>query len=204
MANRTVTGRVKRIIGHGATVLLFLFACAIELHRSPGLANLSRPQLGARTVILAQYIQRIATEEKKPARREARTFRQTTRAHDAAFKQAARTDAQTSRKTVWDFDLRFRSEQRRTVREKVNEVRDQEQVIRTDRASFNMVQARERQSQHVATAQQRREQTLQLSREIRQTNVERQKANRQRTEEVRDAIRSEIEQIQEQNRTSAR
>lgn len=131
-------------------------------------------------------------------------FRQTSRAHDASFRQAARADVQRNRRIIWNYETRFRNERRETVREKINETRAQDQVIRNDRASFNLAQTRQRQSLRGATAQQRREQTLRISREIRSTNIERQKANRQRIEEVRDTIRSELEQIRETTATQRR
>ena len=159
------------------------------------------PEPDTHRIVLGQFIQRISTEERRPARQEAQTFRQTTRAHDSAFRQAARTDVQRNRRITWDYETRFRNEQRSTVREKINQTRAQEQVMRNDRADFNLSQTRQRQSIRGATAQQRREQTLRISRQIRRTNIERQKANRQRIEEVRETIRSELEQIRERTST---
>jgi len=154
--------------------------------------------------ILAQFIQRIAREERLPARREAQAFRQVTRAQDSRFRQAARRDEQLGRRSAWARETHFRSERRRVHREKINRTRAQEQVIRTDRAKFNLAQTKQRQAVHANTAQQRREQTLRISREIRQTNIARQRANRQRIEEVRDTIRSELHQIRQTTRPTTR
>jgi hypothetical protein len=154
--------------------------------------------------ILAQFIQRIAREERLPARREAQTFRQVTRAEDSAFRQTARRDEQLGRRSAWNRETHFRSERRRSHREKINRTRAQEQVIRTDRANFNLAQTKQRQAVHQNTAKQRREQTLRISREIRETNIARQRADRERIEEVRDTIRSELQQIRQGTRPTSR
>lgn len=196
---------MKRLLARAAVATV---SCAVFV-LSGWFAPRSREPVGSEQerdkIVLAQFIQRITTEERRPARQEAQTFRQTTRAHDAAFRQAARTDVQRNRRITWDYETRFRNEQRGTVREKINQTRAQEQVVRNDRAGFNLAQTRQRQSLRGATAQQRREQTLRISREVRRTNIERQKANRQRIEEVRDTIRAELSQIRERtSRTSGR
>ena len=190
---RQMENRPERILARVAVAALF---CVVYALGSSALQD--------HRIVVAQYIQRISAEEKIPARREAQMFRQVTRAHDSAFRQAARRDVQLGRRAIWDYETRFRSERRRTVREKINRTRVQEQVIRTDRANFNLAQTKERQSLHATTAQQRREQTLRISRDIRRTNIERQRANRQRIEEVRETIRAELEQIREGTRPAAR
>lgn len=149
-------------------------------------------------IVLAQFMQRVAREERTPARREAREFSQTTRTQDAQYRQEARADVQQNRRVIWDFESKFRNEQRETVRERTNQTRGFEQVIRNDRADFNLAQTRERQALRGATAEQRREQTLRISSEVRQRNVELQKANRERIEAVREQIRSELEEIRRQ------
>ncbi len=196
MIRETADSRLKMLARAGvATLWCLVFALSGWLVPRSGGVVISKQKSGE--IVLAQFIQRISTEEKRPAREEAQMFRQTTRAHDASFRQAARADVQRSRRKIWDYETRFRNERRETVREKIIQTRAQEQVIRNDRASFNLGQTRQRQSLRGATAQQRREQTLRISREIRSANIERQKANRQRIEEVRDTIRSELEQIRE-------
>jgi len=205
MFRETAENRLKRLLVRAAVAAVSFLAFIL----SGWLAPRSQDPVGSRQegnkILLAQFIQRITTEERRPARRETQTFRQTTRAHEAAFRQAARTDVQRNRRITWDYETRFRNEQRGTVRHKIDQTRAQEQVVRNHRAGFNLAQTRQRQSIRGATAQQRREQTLRISREIRRTNIERQKANRQRIEEVRDTIRAELSQIRERtSRTQER
>ena len=202
MFRETAENRLKRLLAHAAFACLF-FVSGLWFAPWPWRAVSAKQDQDE--ILLAQFIQRITTEERRPARQEAQTFRQTTRAHDAAFRQAARTDVQRNRRITWDYETRFRNEQRTTVRQKIDQTRAQEQVVRNHRAGFNRAQTRQRQSLRGATAQQRREQTLRISREIRRTNIERQKANRQRIEEVRDTIRAELSQIRERtSRTQER
>jgi|GEM_PF-2944577 len=203
MIRETAESRLKMLARAGVAALSCLvFALSAWFAPRSGGAVGSKQE--SDDIVLAQFIQRISTEERRPARQEAQMFRQTSRAHDASFRQAARADVQRNRRIIWNYETRFRNERRETVREKINETRAQDQVIRNDRASFNLAQTRQRQSLRGATAQQRREQTLRISREIRSTNIERQKANRQRIEEVRDTIRSELEQIRETTATQRR
>ena len=201
MIRETAESLLRKTLARAAVACLFFASSAWFAPRSWGPVSSKQDQ---DRIVLAQFIQRISTEERRPARQEAQTFRQKTRAQDASFRQAARTDVQRNRRITWDYETRFRNERRGTVREKINQTRAQEQVIRNDRASFNLAQTRQRQSIRGATAQQRREQTLRISREIRRTNIERQKANRQRVEEVRDTIRAELQQIRDQTHAPGR
>jgi hypothetical protein len=205
MFPETAENRLNRLLGRAAVVAVWF----VPFLLSGWILPRSQDPVGSRQkshkIVLAQFIQRISTEERRPARREAQTFRQTTRAHDSSFRQAARTDVQRNRRTTWDYETRFRNEQRGTVRHKIDQTRAQEQVVRNHRAGFNLAQTRQRQSLRGATAQQRREQTLRISSEIRRRNIERQKANRQRIEEVRDTIRAELSEIRERtSRTQER
>ena len=195
---------LERLLARAGVAALSCSAIALGIGHVPRSQAPTSPDRVSGKIVLAQFIQRITTEERRPARREAQQFRQATRAHDSAFRQAGRADVQRSRRTIWNYETQFRNEQRATIREKTKRTRAQEQIIRTDRANFNLAQTRQRQSLRGATAQQRREQTLRISREIRQTNIERQKANRERIEQVREQIRSELEGIREQVRTSER
>ena len=195
---------LEKLLARAGVAALSCSAIALGIGFVPRSQAPVSPDRVSGKIVLAQFIQRITTEERRPARREAQEFRQTTRAHDSAFRQAARADVQRSRRTIWNYETQFRNEQRATDREKINRTRDQEQIIRTDRANFNLAQTRQRQSLRGATAKQRREQTLRISREIRQTNIERQKANRERIEQVREQIRSELEGIREEVRAAER
>lgn len=201
MIREKAQNSLRKALARATIACLLFVSSAWFAHGERGLGNSSQD---TETMVLAQFLQRISTEERRPARQESQAFRQTTRAHDAAFRQAARTDDQRSRRIVWDYETRFRNERRDTVREKINQTRAQEQVIRNDRASFNLTQTRQRQSLRGATARQRREQTLRISSEVRRTNIERQKANRQRVEEVRDTVRAELQEIRDRTYATGR
>jgi hypothetical protein len=201
---RAIADSREKMFARAGVATVWCLAVAVSTWFGPRSSSPLNPKQDSNEIRLAQFIQRISTEERRPAREEAQMFRQTTRAHEASFRQAARADIQRNRRRIWNYEIRFRNERRETVREKINQTRAQEQVIRKDRANFNIAQTRQRQSIRGATAKQRREQTLRISREIRRTNIERQKANRQRIEEVRDTIRAELEQIRDTTATQKR